>query len=182
MKKEKPFDARRLDIRRFAEEEAPLTGQGTVGDFPRLMSETAGRGAGAPVQWRAQGELRNAGHVQPQAWVQLEADTTLPLICQRCLSEVDVKISVQRLFRFVADEATAASEDDEAEEDVLVESRSFDLLELVEDELLMGVPVAPRHVVCPVLPQFSAGDDEFNAAQGERQNPFAVLQSLKPKR
>ena len=48
-----------------------------------------------------------------------------------------------------------------------------------KDELLMELPVAPRHVICPVLPAFSAGEAEFNAALGEKKNPFAALEALK---
>ena len=48
------------------------------------------------------------------------------------------------------------------------------------DELLMDLPVAPRHVICPVLPQFTSGEEEFQAAQAQRENPFQVLAKLKP--
>ncbi|MGE4242795.1 YceD family protein [Ramlibacter sp.] len=173
-------DPRRLDVRRFAEERSVVGGETPLRDFPRLAAEAEGRGAETAVRWSAQGAMLNAGHVQPQVWIHVEADATLSLICQRCLAGVDVHVPVQRAFRFVTDEARAAAEDDESEEDVLAESRSFDLMELVEDELLMGVPVAPRHTACPVLPPFSAGEDEFEAAQEKRANPFAVLQSLIP--
>jgi uncharacterized protein len=126
--------------------------------------------------------MHNPHHVHPQIWVHLEADTTLPLVCQRCLNPVDVPVKVSRSFRFVADEATAAAEDDQAEEDLLALSRSFDLLELVEDELLMEVPVAPRHEVCPEPVKMSAEDPDFEAASAEKENPFAVLTRLKSSR
>jgi uncharacterized protein len=86
---------------------------------------------------------------------------------------------VQRAFRFVPDEATAAAQDDEAEEDLLALSRSFDLLELVEDELLMELPVAPRHETCPEDVKMSAVDPGFEQAATEREHPFAILGRLK---
>jgi uncharacterized protein len=43
----------------------------------------------------------------------------------------------------------------------------------------MELPVAPRHEVCPVTMPMSAGDEEFEAAEAERENPFAVLGRLK---
>jgi uncharacterized protein len=175
----KGFDARRLDVRRFADEGAALQGEDKVGGFARLMAETEGRGGELPVHWSAQGEMRGSGP-RATSWVHLEGEASLPLICQRCLAPVDVKVAVDRWFRFVSDEATAAAEDDDSEEDVLAESHSFDLVELLEDELLMDLPVAPRHVICPVLPQFSAGEDEFESAQARRENPFPVLAKLKP--
>jgi len=92
---------------------------------------------------------------------------------------VQLAIAVDRSFRFVEDEATAADQDDEAEEDLLAMSRSFDLLELVEDELLMDLPVAPRHEACPEPVKMSVADVAFEAAGAERENPFAVLGRLK---
>jgi uncharacterized protein len=175
----KDFDAHHLDIRRFAEEGARLEGSDPVTRHRRLAAEAEGSDLQHPVRWQARGELRNPQHVQPQVWVHLEVETTLPLVCQRCLGPVEVPLAVDRSFRFVADEATAAAEDDEAEEDLLALSRSFDLLELIEDELLMELPAAPRHEVCPVPVKMSVTDPAFEAAEAEREHPFAVLGKLK---
>lgn len=176
----KDFDPRRLDVRRFAEEGGELDASDALGTYPRLVEETVDAGrAQRTVHWNARGELLNPRHVQPEVWVHLEADATLPLVCQRCLQTVEVPLSVQRDFRFVADEATAAAEDDEAEEDLLALSRSFDLLELVEDELLMELPLSPRHDVCPEPVKMSAEDEGFASAEGAKVHPFAVLGRLK---
>lgn len=175
----KDFDPHRLDVNRFAEEAGALQGDDPLRGFGRLADEAEGSDRARTVHWHAHGEMRNPQHVQPEVWLHLAADTVLPLTCQRCLLPVDVPIAVDRRFRFVADEATAAAHDDASEEDLLALSRSFDLLELVEDELLMEVPVAPRHEACPVPVQMSAEDAEFASAEGEREHPFAVLGRLK---
>lgn len=175
----KDFDARRLDVRRFAEEAGELQGTEQLRVFPRLLAEGVQADPTLPVHWRARGEMHNPQHVEPEVWVHLEADTILPLVCQRCLGPVDMPVAVERSFRFVPDEATAAAQDDEAEEDLLVLSRSFDLLELVEDELLMDLPVAPRHEACPDPVKMSVEDPEFAEAGATRENPFAVLGRLK---
>lgn len=180
MKKE--FDPRRLDVKAFAEAAAELAGEGTLGAHPRLMAETAGRGADLPLAWSARSELRNPGHVHPEIWLHLQARTVLPLTCQRCLGPVEVQVQVERAFRFVQDEAVAMAEDDQSEEDLLALSRSFDLVELVEDELLMDLPVAPRHEVCPVAVQLEVADQDFDAGPQERENPFALLQRIKTRK
>ncbi|TFZ04042.1 YceD family protein [Ramlibacter humi] len=172
------FQPQRLDVRAFAEEGAELTGDARIADLPRLAQEARGQGADRPVHWHAEGELVNPKHVQPEIWLHLDADTVLPMTCQRCLEPLDVPLRVERSFRFVADEETAAAQDDEAEEDLLALSRAFDLPALVEDELLMEVPVVPRHEVCPVQVQLSAADAEFEE-EGPAENPFAVLKGLK---
>ncbi|MGV3572094.1 MAG: YceD family protein [Ramlibacter sp.] len=175
----KDFDPRRLDVRRFAEDGAELAAEDRLSRYPRLLAETDGAAPERTVQWSARGELLNPNHVHPEIWLHLQADAELPLVCQRCLRPVDVPLAVDRAFRFVPDEATAAAEDDEAEEDLLALSHSFDLLELVEDELLMEVPLAPRHDVCPEPVKMSAEDADFAAAGAGRENPFAVLGRLK---
>ena len=175
----KDFDARRLDVKRFAQEAGELESAEPLGSYPRLVEETAGRGLDTPVTWSVRGEMLDPSHVHPQVWLHLKAATRLALVCQRCLNPVDVDVSLERSFRFVPDEAMAAAQDDESEEDVLAESRSFDLQQLVEDELLMDMPLAPRHEQCPESLPASAGDEEFEQAQEERANPFAVLGRLK---
>ncbi len=177
----KEFLAPRLDVQAFAEEGASLEGEAPLSAYGRLLAETEGRGADSPVHWRAQGELRNPRHLHPEVWLHLRAQARLQLTCQRCLQPVEMPVSVDGQFRFVADEAAAAAEDDQSEEDVLVLSRAFDLPELVEDELLMAMPVVPRHEVClQPLPQpgVDAPADGAGAA-APRENPFAVLQKLR---
>jgi uncharacterized protein len=174
----KEFAARRLDVKGFADEGASLSGVSAVQQHARLMAETQGRGSQAPVSWSASGEMRNRQHVQPEIWLHLKAQVTLPLTCQRCLEPVDVPVSVDRWFRFVSSEEMAAAQDDESEEDVLALSRSFDLVELVEDELLMEIPLAPRHETCPPV-NVALADASFEQASARQENPFASLGLLK---
>jgi uncharacterized protein len=172
------FSPERLDVRAFAEDGAQLSGQVPMRDFRRLDAEARGEAGERLVEWSARGELLDPHHVQPQVWLHLQARAALPLTCQRCLERVEVPVDVQRSFRFVADEATAAAEDDEAQEDLLALSRCFDLLELVEDELLMGLPVVPRHTICPIPVQLSAAGGPADDEEGETQRPFAGLEGL----
>ncbi|MGZ5270769.1 MAG: YceD family protein [Ramlibacter sp.] len=175
------FSAERLDVRAFAEDAAELAGSIPLGSLQRLAAEARGPVEGRQVDWSAQGELRNAGHVQPDVWLHLQAQALLPMTCQRCLEPVDVPLEVDRAFRFVADEDTAAAEDDEAEEDLLAISRTFDLPGLIEDELLMEVPVVPRHDVCPHAVPLSVADPGFEEAAAP-EHPFAGLRVLKTDR
>jgi uncharacterized protein len=178
----KVFDPRRLDVKAFAEEAGQLAGEDRLGNHPRLMAETAGRGADQRLGWSASGELRNPNHVHPEIWLRLKADALLPLTCQRCLGPVEVPVQVERPFRFVQDESIALAEDDQSEEDLLALSRSFDLIELVEDELLMDMPVAPRHEVCPVPVTLAVADEDFESEPAQRDNPFALLERLKSRK
>ena len=175
----KAFDPRRLDLRRFAEEAGRLDVEEPLSGYGRLFAETQHQHGDRLVHWRAHGELQQADRPQPQVWMHLEAEALLPLVCQRCLLPVEVAVAVDRRFRFAPDEETAASEDDASEEEVLALSRQFDLVELVEDELLMDLPVAPRHEACPEPVKMSAADPAFHLAEATRENPFSVLGRLK---
>lgn len=174
----KEFHPRRLDVLAFAQEGARLSGALPQSAFERLQAECEGRGADRPVTWSAQGELRNPRHVQPEAWLHLAVQATVSLTCQHCLAPVDTPVDIERSFRFVADEDTAEREDEESDEDLLVISRQFDLQELVEDEVLMDLPLVPQHEVCPESLPRVAEDPGFEA-ESTRPNPFAALAGLK---
>ena len=176
----KVFDARRLDVKAFAVEAASLSGDDRLETHPRLMAETEGRGADMGLSWSATGELRNPQHLHPEIWLRLQARTVLPLTCQRCLDPVEVPVEVDRTFRFVEDEATAMAQDDSCAEDLLAMSRSFDLAQLLEDEVLMDLPVAPRHEVCPAAVKLAVADEGFEPESPESENPFALLQRFRP--
>jgi uncharacterized protein len=173
-----PFAAHHLDLRAFAQAEASLTGHETLSKYERLMKETRGLGADLTVHWAAHGEMRQGNGGQGQVWLTLTADASLPLVCQRCMGPMEVRLSVSRPFRFVADEETAEAEDDASDEDVLVQSQAFNLQELVEDELLMDLPLVPRHEKCPTAVRLEAVDPDFEVKTPEKANPFAVLATL----
>jgi len=173
------FAATRLDVKAFAKAGAVLSGQDLLSKYERLLQECGGQGAERPVQWLARGELRLDASGFAQIWLHLSAKANLPLTCQRCLGPADIALAVDRSFRFVTTEEQAEAEDEEAEEDVLALSRDFNLYELIEDELLMELPVVPRHEVCPTEVKLAVQDADFEAAQAEKPNPFAVLAGLK---
>jgi uncharacterized protein len=177
----KQFSARRLDVKAFAEEGGVLTGQEPLRSHERLLAETQGRGSESPVTWSAAGEVRNPRHVHPQLWLHLKAGALLSLTCQRCLTPVEVPVAVDRSFRFVADEDMAAAQDDASEEDVLAISQAFDLVQLVEDELLMEMPLAPRHETCPPV-HVTVADEGFEGSSARHENPFAALGQLRAPR
>jgi uncharacterized protein len=135
------------------------------------------------AHWQASGEVRKRRGDADQVWLGLTVRALVPLECQRCLETVHTPLDVDRDFRFAPNEETAAKLDDEEEADVLVLSRRFDLLGLIEDELLMALPVVPRHDVCPQPLEtvadaaFPSGADDVLADKPP--HPFAKLAALK---
>ncbi len=175
----KEFVAARLDLRSFAQSAASIAGRDPLSAYKRLAAEADGELEGRHVDWTARGESRSVRGSPDQVWLHLNAQATLPMICQRCLTPVEIDVLVDRPFRFVPDEETAAAQDEEADEDVLALNRAFDLPELVEDELLMELPVVPRHETCPVEVKLAVADEKFEAEMAAKPNPFAALSKLK---
>jgi len=170
------FDPFRLDVEVFATEAGQLAGHWPLQIFRRIGESLAV----APtdddqVAWSARGERRALRGDQTQAWLHLRAEGQLALECQRCLKPVNVAIEFERNFLFVHGEELAAQLDAETEDDVLAMPRVLDLHQLVEDELLLDMPLVPRHEVCPEpLP---VRIDEH--VPGDAPNPFAALAALK---
>ena len=173
------FAPQHLHIAAFASEGASHIGFEKLARFPRLMELTVGLGGETRVEYELRGRLQADGAGVDEPWIHLAAQSSLILTCQRCLDPVEVGVGFDRNFRFVATEDLAAIEDEESEEDVLVVSKTFNVLELIEDELLMAAPVAPKHDHCPQAVKLAAIDPDFVDAPSEKPNPFAVLQQLK---
>ena len=147
------WNPRRLDARAFAQAAGHLQGELALTELQRLgddLHEQTDASAVLPVSWSARADMRDATDGSAaQPWLHLQAGATLPLTCQRCLGPVDTEVLVDRWFRFVADEAAAEAQDDDSEEDLLALEPRPDLLDVLEDELLMALPLVPMHEVCP---------------------------------
>jgi uncharacterized protein len=88
---------------------------------------------------------------------------------------MDEALTVDRRFRFVRTEAEALKLDEVSEDDVLVLEPRLDVGTLLEDELILGLPIVPMHRACPQPlqpPQDAVLDD---AAP----HPFAALAALR---
>ncbi len=173
-------DPLRLDVEALAKEAGELDGRWPLRGFERLAesAHADARPAEADeVVWKALAELRPVRGGAPEIWLHVTAKAELQLECQRCLQPVATALAAERSFRFVADEATAAEIDADSEDDVLVLTRALNLHELVEDELILVLPLVPRHATCP-QPLAVPADDTAPAVE-ERPNPFAALAALK---
>lgn len=170
---------RHLDVRAFACTTGDVGGTIALTAFTRVAAECVDAGAQASVTWSARGQTRSGEGSLSAPWLHLQVQAALPLVCQRCLEPVDTPVQVDQWFRFVPDEATAEQQDDAAVEDLLVESPDFDLQALIEDELLLAMPLIANHETCPTPPRLSAQDDGFDAAVDARPPAFAALERLR---
>jgi len=101
---------------------------------------------------------------------QLSAALKLP--CARCLEPVEIRIEASPELVLLRPGEEGLDEQDGA--DALVVEQPVALNQLVEDELLLAMPMYPAHPQgqCPA-------DTVTGAGRENRNNPFAALESLK---
>ena len=110
-----------------------------------------------PVRWAVHGEQRQRSREAAQTWLQLRVAAQAWPTCQRCLQPFSTPVEVDRAFRFVDTEGEAEALDADSEDDVLALTPSFDLIGLIEDELVLAWPLVPRHEQCS-QPDHRAGE------------------------
>ena len=153
----------------FCKTRETLEGTVPVSGLERLASvcaDTAGE-----VVWKVVGSLDI--HQRPRLLLGVSGD--LRLVCQRCLDvmpfRLDTETAVIVTFSEAeADEVESALEDDDRTE-VVVSDGKVDVMDLIEDEALLALPLSSRHDVCP--------DKKAGRWKEKKDSPFAVLGQLK---
>jgi uncharacterized protein len=139
------------------------------------------------LEWSLQGERSRRADGGADAHLALAFSGVVRMGCVRCLEPVEVTIQDRRHFKLVPTESVAEREDAQTDDfDLLVSSPHFEVLDLLEDEAIMALPLAPSHAVC-ARPGETAqrpggagvGVDPDDPEEGGRPNPFAVLAALK---
>jgi uncharacterized protein len=178
MATDRRFDPRRFDVQSFATVGASLAGEWPLVALPRLAASgiASSIAVAPPVAWSARGARRKLANAGLHPALALVADAAIPMQCQRCLEAVDVPLHVGRELFFVEGEDAAAALDEDSEDDVLTLEPAIDLRALIEDELLLALPLIPRHTVCPA-PLVQASEDD--GAVEPDDHPFAALAALK---
>ncbi len=171
---ERAPDPRALDLMAFCRQGGALTARWPQALMPRLAESLADPPGDAIAECTAQGSLRPVTGGEAEIWLHLQGRAEVELQCQRCLQSLSEPLQVDRRFRFVRDEDEAVRLDEESEDDVLVLPPRLDLLALFEDELILNLPLVPRHAACPA-PLLAPGETPEEAAP----HPFAGLAALR---
>lgn len=110
-------------------------------------------------------------------YVELRIDAQLPLLCQRSLQRFLLPVNIVQRLGLIRDEAEEAALPEGYEPLLMPEDGMLNAIELVEDELILAVPVVP------VMPGTEAMERDWPADEAELQsvNPFAALSTLKNK-
>lgn len=112
-------------------------------------------------------------------YVALDVTTELPLQCQRTLERFMLPVTLDQRMGLIRDESEEPGLPPDYEPLMVPESGELRPLDVVEDELILAIPVVP------VMPGTDAVDREWvdgaAAAEPERPNPFAALAGFKKK-
>ena len=159
-----------IDIFEFCRLKERRNGEIAVSDLARLAGETMDD-SGSLV-WSLQGGLNQSGYLQ----LVLKVSGSVQLKCQRCLTAFPFSIVSESNMIVAPDEQSADEIDglvDDDMIDVIVGGREFDVAQLIEDEALLALPLAPKHAICP-------DDAELDGLKSmKRDSPFSVLKNLK---
>lgn len=150
-----------IDGFKFAAAGGRAHGTWPVRAFPRLrdlLHDDAGT-----IEYEVRGGISAHGRSQ----LALSAWGTLQLTCRRCLGALPFAARVESTLLLASTQAEVDAEPVTAEgPDSIVATKEMSLRDLVEDELLLALPYAPRHEVCAARTEH---------APQARQTPFAGL-------
>jgi len=107
------------------------------------------------------------------------ANVTVPLQCQRCLEPVDVELSANVNLAISYNEEKAQTLP-KYYDPLIVEGDDLELLPLIEQELILNLPIVSYHADCSIQTSFGDGNT-VATSETEKPNPFSVLASLKGK-
>lgn len=153
-----------IDGFEFASAGATQQGVWPLREFPRLRDMLAlDEGE---VAYRVAGVRDERG----RPGLRLEVSGTLLLRCQRCLEPMPFEVKTDETLVLAASLAEIHAEPADAYgPDRVVAGREMALRELVEDEVILALPYAPRHENCTGA---EAGD------RVEKSSPFAGLRGM----
>jgi len=173
-----------LDVFEFVRRQQVIRGRFSVHHLSRLLDGLPEQPVAGQADSEVQAgvvsfEARGLGESEGKSMLALSVHAMLMLECQRCLGPMQYLVDGKTVFEVVRSESELGSDDETDEDDEperIVGSRRFDLVALIEDELILGVPYIPRHEACPGQSEKIAATDPDAV---ERPSPFAVLGKLK---
>lgn len=181
----------------------PAAGELSEKELPRLAEEVLA--LDGPVRWSFAPDPQppGPGRRRRRWWLDVQAD--LVCTCERCLGPVDLSLSARRGFEFFESAAQADAHSLKMEEsdleidsetelvDYLSPEDGMTIAALVEDELLLNMPMAPKHQACDLpadLAPVASRDDHDGGARApqagldepEVVRPFLGLKDMLKKR
>jgi DUF177 domain-containing protein len=153
-----------IDGFEFASAGASLSGALPIRDFPRLHDMLAG------YEGEVAYEVEGVREARGRPALRLKVRGRLDLRCQRCLEALPFEVRADALLILAGTQAEIDAEPADVDAaDRVVAAKEMPVRELVEDELILALPYAPRHAACSARASTDAA---------EKCSPFAGLRGL----
>lgn len=157
-----------IDCLEFARSGGVLERSVGLDELPRLADVLVARTGFLSVRlegWRDE---------EGKSWLQLDVTGEPMLCCQRCLGGVKFPLDIRSRLQLMAP-GEEWPDDDLADDsaDAMEAGKALAVLSLIEDEVLLALPIAPRHEQC---------EPPSGSATGHGPSPFAALAALKKQR
>jgi uncharacterized protein len=153
-----------IDSLEFAKSGKELRGEISIIEMPRL-SDLLSNSEGT-LNYRVIGSREGDSHK-----LEITLKGKCNLRCQRCLEELSYPLDLSVDLQLLRAEMLEQDDDEDSVEDAIEASRHLDVLALIEDEVLLNLPFAPKH------PEGTCATPIKDLRQKE--NPFAILATLK---
>ena len=160
-----------IDPRKLAEREVRLQGRASVEKMPNFVSFLCNEEDTIDV------DLLFSLDEQRIRTIKGDAYGKVHMTCQRCLEPVEVEVQAEFNLAIAFNE-DRAKQLPKSYDPLIVEDEEIELLQVVEEELILSLPLVPYHADCTV--QTSFGDqDQAEESASDKPNPFSVLAQLK---
>jgi uncharacterized protein len=157
-----------IDGFEFASAGATQQGNWPLKGMPRVRDLLAGDAGEVAYEISGVRDERN------RPALRLRVRGTLSLRCQRCLEPMDFEVNTDETLVLAATLAEIHAEPADAHApDRVVAGREMALGELIEDELILALPFAPRHEDCTAggVDPREPGSSPFAGLRGMIRNP-----------
>ena len=156
-----------LKLYKFAKKNLSVTDELSIIDLPRINGIAHNKSDKIKVNY--------SFYVENKTTPCLDGEISLNiyLTCQRCLEELPFSLDLSFSMAFVKNE-NQAEELSKHLEIYLFEDKELSLIDLISDEILLSIPMVPKHN----LDCLSSFKENNNYEQG-KENPFAILKNIK---
>jgi uncharacterized protein len=156
-----------IDPLKFAREGREMTGKMPVSALDERvhsdLSDTSGT-----VEYTVEGFRDGSSRLS----LRLRVNADVMVSCQRCLEAMPYQVATDVVVTLFArqEKLDEAVELDETL-DAILALEELDVVAMIEDEIIMGLPHSTKHDEC--------GSEALTRAKADKPNPFAVLATLK---
>jgi len=161
-----------IDPYRFAEQSLGLDGDVNISEMHRLSANVVDKEGAVKVS------LTFGVDEQKVTFLRGQLQANLKLQCQRCMKSFNYEI----ISNFVLGIVRTLEEADQLPdtyEPALTKDNILALRDVIEDEIILNLPIIPRHEVADCEVKLPLKDKDWETTKNE--NPFQVLKVLKNK-